>query len=203
MAITNGYFTLDAFKTRFWNSTPSTDAERDAQIELAIEGASRWIDNWCGRRIYAASETRYFTPEWGDLLFVSDLLSISTLKTDDDNDRVYETTWASTDYDLEPENAAYMVPPQPYNMIRVTDNGDYAFPRGVRRGVEIVGSFGFASTTPKDIGEACYLLSARLWKRKDAIFGVSGNAQLGEVVQAVPEDKEAISLLKPYIWSLP
>lgn len=275
--ITNGYITLAQFKERLWDSDSSTDAARDSEIERMINGASRWIDNHCGRRFYAATETRTFTAEYTDLLFVDDLISVSTLKTDDDEDRTYETTWTSDDYDLAPENAAYDNPPHPYNMIRVRTDGDYSFPTRVRRGVQVVGEWGWLVTntalsatlgedlddsetdvdvsagtafaigqiiridsedmtvdsistntltvrrgingttaTTHDNGatvsvrefappivEACWLLSARLYKRKDTIFGVSANTALGQMMVKAPKDDEIYGLLEPFIRSVP
>lgn len=196
MTITNGYCTLDDFKNRLAGSM-AVDATRDALMEQTIEAASRQIDGWCGRRFYAASETRYVTAVDWDLCFVDDLLSVSALATDDDNDRTYSTTWAATDYELEPVNAPYTIPPSPYSLIRTTPDGDYSFP-SVRRGVKITGSWGFSSTAPHDIREACLLLAARLWKRKDAVLGVAGRGQLGEIVSQIPKDDDIWALLRPY-----
>lgn len=278
MPITNGYITLADFKERMWSyGTPSSDAIRDTDIERMINGASRWVDNFCSRRFYSAIEIRYYTPEYWDLLFIDDLLTVTTLKTDDDDDRTYETTWLTTDYDLEPFNALVDVPPQAFNMIRVQINGDQVFPRWVRRGVEIAGSWGWVITETdsgatlsedldtsepdidvsdgtafaigmiiridsedmfvdviatntltarrgvngstaathttgatitilepaQDISEACWLLAARLYKRKDAVLGVTANTALGQQTVRVPRDDDAVNLITPYIRSVP
>lgn len=156
-----------------------SDPLDDTTLEQVIEGVSRWIDAYCNRRFYAnaADEKRYYSPAYDDLLFVGDLVSITTLKTDDDGDRVYENSWAVTDYDLEPSNAA--LDGAPYTEIRVAPNGNYSFPVSAR-GVEIDGKFGW-SATPKQVKEACLLQSERLFKRKDAPFGVAGDAPSGEL----------------------
>lgn len=194
MAIVNGYITLAEFEER----QGTGDSTRDAINEDNIEAASRFIDNYCGRRFYAATETRYYSPQYFDLLFVDDLLTVTTLKTDEDGDRTYEITWAATDYDLEPINAAASSgQPKPYTMIRIAPNGNYVFPY-VRKGVQIVGSWGYASTAPHDIREACHLLAARLWKRKDVILGVTANTTLGPLTNKVPEDRDIMNLLNPY-----
>jgi hypothetical protein len=195
MTVTNGYCTLQELKDR--QAITGTDATRDAYLEDMIEASSRWIDGHTGRRFYAASETRYFSGQYFDLLFVDDLLSVTTLKTDEDGDRTYEITWATTDYDLEPYNATVANPPGPYTMIRISPSGNYIFPY-VRKGVQIVGSFGYSSSAPHDIREACLLLSARFWKRKDTILGVSANTQLGQLTIKVPEDKDILALLEPF-----
>lgn len=191
MAIQNGYCTLTEIKARL----DITDTADDTILENIVEAASRHIDGYCNRRFYAASETRYFTPDAIDWLFVDDLLTVTTFKTDEDADRVYETTWATTDYDLEPVNATYTG--EPYTMVTLPPTTRYAFPSHARA-VQIVGSFGYASTTPDAINEACLLIAARLFKRKDAPFGVTGTAELGQLQVLPGEDQDAKRLLAPY-----
>ena len=169
----------------------------DALLEEIITAASRWIDNHCNRRFYSATETRYYTPMDTNLLFVDDLLSVTTLKVDEDGDRAYETTWASTDYDLLPLNAS--LNNHPYSMIRTTPEGSYNFPVRLAKSVEINGSFGYASSVPAPIKEACTLISARLFKRKDAILGVTSNTALGEVRMQIPADPDVEMLLSRFI----
>lgn len=187
MAITNGYATLAELKARLG----ITDTPDDAVLEAVIEAASRAIDGETGRVFYAATATRYFTAEDSELLFVDDLLSVTTLKTDLDGDRTYETTWAATDYDLEPYNST------PYTRIQIAPRGTRTFPTG-RRGVEIAGSWGYAATAPDAINEACLLMAARLFKRKDAVFGVLMNPEFGTA--RLPQvDQDVKLLIRPFV----
>lgn len=197
MPITNGYCTLAELKARVW-PTGTVDTNDDTVMEQVITAVSRHIDSVCGRRFYASAETRYYTPEFADLLFVDDLLSVTTLKTDDDGDRVYETTWAATDYDLEPYNATLESQARPYTQIRTAPNSNYAFPVGQRKGVQLAGSFGFASATPAAIKEACLIQSARIYKRRDAIFGVIGSAEMGQQLVIPKLDPDVAQLLAPF-----
>ena len=99
MAITNGYTTLKEYKFRF----DVTDNDDDSDIESVITAVSRSIDSICWQRFFttAADETRYYTAEFSNWLRLPErIISITTLKTDNDNDRTYENTWTSgTDYD--------------------------------------------------------------------------------------------------------
>ena len=198
MAITNGYTTLEEYKDRF----DVSDHDDDSDIESVITAVSRSIDSICGQRFFttAADETRYFSAEWGDWLRLPNrIVSINTLKTDNDNDRVYENSWLTTDYDKMPFNAA--LDGEPYRWIEVTPNGSYRFPKGVAKGVEIEGKFGWSSA-PVPVAEACLLAAHRLQKRKDLPFGVSGAAALGQLtltVQKMEADPDIMELLSPYI----
>lgn len=194
MTITNGYATLADGRARL-DITDVTDTTDDSKIENMIEAISRAIDEELGRRFHttANDETRYFTAEFSDILFPGDILSITTLATDDNGDRTYENTWASTDYDLEPFNAT--LDSKPYTSIGTTPQGVYAFPVDIKKGVKVIGKFGYASSTPKPINEACLLAMEKLFKRKDAIFGVVGSAELGMLKQMMKDDPELNLLL--------
>jgi hypothetical protein len=140
------------------------------------------VDDFCGRTFYAeSSTTKYYTAEEGTLLRVDDLVSVTTLQTDEDGDRTYEISWTATDYDLEPFNAA--LEGKPYTAIWTTPKGIYAFPT-VRKGVKIVGTWGWPAV-PKKVKEATLLLAFRLFKAKDAPFGVVGSPEMGELRRMV------------------
>lgn len=181
MTVVNGYCTLDELKARLDIST--TDTADDTKLEVIIQAASRAIDAKTGRRFYAttADETRYYTAEADDVVFTDEIISVTSLLTDDDGTRAYATTWASTDYELEPVNAA--LDGKPYTRIELAPYSPYTFPEGVRRGIQITGIFGFctAEAHPDVVREACLIQSARLFKRKDAPFGVVGSPELGQL----------------------
>lgn len=195
MTITNGYTTLVAYKLRFMDGD-TTDHEDDPVLEKVIEAASRAIDNICSRRFYPTTETRYFTAEEDTLIKLhTDLISVTTLKTDTDGDRTYENTWDTGDYDLVPYNAA--LDGWPYNAIEITPYSNYYFPY-VRKGVEVAGSFGFCSTTPPVIEEACLLAAHRLMKRTSTPLGVSAAAAVGQmslVIKELKGDPDVMGLL--------
>jgi hypothetical protein len=176
--------------------TDVSDLDDDARLEQIITAVSRAIDKDCRRRFYAATETRVYSAIRSDLCLVDDLLSVTTLKTDDDGDRTYDETWVAADYDLLPVNAA--LDGEPYRRIETTPRGSKRFPTH-HKGVEIAGSFGYASTTPPEIREACILWSLRVFERRHAIFGIKGSTQLGEVyLKLPPPDPDVAKFLKPF-----
>jgi hypothetical protein len=173
------------------------DPTDDAMLEAVIEAASRAIDNLCGRRFYAATETRYYTAKDGRSVLVDDLLSVTTLKVDTNGDGTHDTTWDSGDYVLMPRNAT------PYRWIRRAHDGSNWFSLA-EDGIEIAGSWGYASTTPTPIQEACVLLSMQLAARQDALFGVAGPAGFEHRINhAISSDPHLMALLTPYMkrWS--
>lgn len=191
MAIVNGYTTLADLK----NVIRVTDTVDDAFLERVITSSSRAIDHVCERRFYAVTETRYYTPIGSYLVRIDDILSVTSLLTDEDGDRVYEVTWATMDYDLEPSNAA--LDGQPYTQLRVAPNGRYIFPL-IARAVRLNGSFGFSSATPADIQAACEIMAIALLRRPDAPFGVAGADQFGHAVMIARRDPHISMLLGPF-----
>jgi len=200
MAVVNGYCSLAELRARLGNYD-GADTGDDSMLENVIEAVSRRIDNYCWRRFYVANETRYYTAGDNQVIDVSDIYSttgstVDTLKTDKDGDRTYEDTWATTDYDLTPFNAA--LDGRPFTNIEVTPNGDYTFPTSVTKGVEIKAWFGYTATTPDLVNEACLLQSERQFKRKDAPFGVVGGSDIGGIVRIEERlDPDVKHLLDP------
>lgn len=200
MTLVNGYADLQTLKARL-DIEPSDSAD-DALLESVIEAVSRWIDDYCRRRFYAATETRTYTAEFEDLLVTDDLLTLTTLQTDPTGDRSYSETWAATDYDLEPVNAA--LDGFPYQTITLTPTSTRYFPVGVKKGVKIAGSFGFSTAAPEAVIQACLIQSARVARRKDAIYGSSGNSAMGQInIQIGKQDGSSLDpdvrlMLAPY-----
>lgn len=192
MPILNGYATLAQVKAVLRIS----DSNDDAILEQSIEAASRRIDGYCGRFFYQKNATvnlyaltNYVCPT------ENDLVSATTIKTDDDGDGTFETTWtAGTDYQLEPLDTA--ITGLPYR--KVTAIGGKTFPLFVipnRPGVQIAGVWGFSSI-PTDVEEACVLLSIRGFARYNAALGVVGFADMAIQVRAI--DPDVRDLLNPY-----
>lgn len=184
MTIENGYCTLE--EIRAWvGIADATDVADDSRLELAVEAVSRRIDQYCERRFYKATETRVFTPEDdGTLAFVTDLVSATTVRTDDDGDGTFETTWDASWYRLEPRNAA--VDGKPYTRIVVAPRATRRFWRNVE--IEIAGAFGVPDNCPwlKIVKQATLIQVHRMLKRKDSPFGVAGSGELGQLTMLRP-----------------
>jgi len=195
MTITNGYITLS--EARVWLGLETTDTTaNDAVIESSVESASRAIDLFCNRHFYTMAATMYYTPEDARIVFTDDIVSITALKTDDNADGTYETSWtADAHYYKQPYNAAYRG--RPYTFLEISDTTTKYFPNTVRRGLQIYGVFGW-SAVPKDVKQACKIETAREYRRKQTPLGVEGNTQVG-LVRMSTDDPDVKRLLEPYV----
>lgn len=198
MGITNGYILLDDYKDR----DHITDDQDDGIFESYIEAISRKIDELTWRRFYKVTETRTFTPEYHDTLFIFDLTAITTLKSDPDGDRTYPTEWASTDYDLLPENAT--IDGKPWTEIQIAPNGEQRFPV-LRSGIQIAGDFGYVADqveAPFLIKEAVHLGVNRIRERQATPLGVSASSALGELrvaVKALESDPDFMGMIESFV----
>jgi len=176
-----------------------TDAVDDVALAAVLSSVSRQVEGYCGRVFtLSASATRTFTARSLQTCAVDDLVSVTTLTTDEDALRTYATTWASGTYELWPYNAATAPEPQPYLELRVTRPEDgYYFPTYARC-VQVTGVWGWPAV-PVAVNEAVLLQAARIFKRKDAPFGVTGAPELGVLRELAPFDVDAKALLRPYI----
>jgi len=196
VAVVNGYCTLAEVKA----ALRITDSVDDSLIELSIGAASREIDGFCNRVFYSTSATRVYATDSALLLQTDDIVSVSSLKTSISGTS-YDTTWATTDYQLEPLNGVVGGIDSPVTRIRAV--GANLFPIWSVTGtysnfapVQIIGVFGW-SAVPVAVKQATILLAMRQFKRYDSPLGVAGFGDLGAIrVGRVDPDVEA--LLMPF-----
>jgi len=192
MAITDGYTTLDEVKAIL----RITDNVDDALLETCVEAASRQIDTHCERVFTPTTATRVFTPSDSYLVSIDDLSTLTSLKTSSAADGTFDITWTATDYQLEPLNGLTGSIYSPYTRIRAI--GDYLFPVvNDEATVQIEGVFGYGTSVPVDVKQACNLIAVRQFKRYDSPLGVAGFGDIG-IVRVSRVDPDIEALLGPY-----
>lgn len=196
MTITNGYATLQDLLD--WMGVSDQD-DADA-MEIAINAASRAIDEYCHRRFYADSAVSDIVYRADDpcRLYVRDFQTLTGLivKTDDGNTGTYGTTWTvTTDYvaKVGTKNRT----DAPYTVIEAV-GGRYFPTSGRRDRVQVTAKYGWA-TVPSEVVEATLIKAARLFRRKDSPEGLAGGEQFGVVRLSKYEDPDACLLLNPLV----
>ena len=193
MTITNGYATLAELKA--YADINSTDGTDDAVLEDMIEAASRLIDKQTKRTFYARTETRYFdvpVAQRNDAILYldDDLLAVTTLTNGSSG------VLASTDYHLLPLNDA----PKWGVQLKGGLSWESATDGDGVGSISIVGTWGWSSTAPDDIKQAC-LMIANSYRQKRSGQGVEGNARVtsaGVVIEAGDIPKDAARILLNY-----
>jgi len=198
MAITNGYATLADVKS----ALRITDSVDDTLLEGAVESASRLIDGYAMRNFYqSGTVTRDFATPDPLICQIDDLAGTAiTVEAQLSSDGSY-TTFAVTDYQLEPLNGDLDGIPWAFDRIRAIE--DYVFPTGNQFAddgealVRVTGVFGWPSV-PKAIEIATIIQATRIFKRFDSPLGVAGFGDFGAVRVSRFLDPDVEQLVMPY-----
>ena len=162
MTITNGYCTLDEFKSYIVarGQALAIDYIDDTVIEAIIEKVSRDIDQESQRTYYARTETHYFdVPEDSQTVLElgDDLLTVTTLTNGDG------TVITSSYYTLYPLNAGR------YRELKLKPSSGYIWlsdSNGDTDGViSVAGTWGFYATVPDNINGLCKAVARKEYMR--------------------------------------
>lgn len=201
MAITNGYATLTEIKT-FLSISDNVD---DTLLEGMVEAASRSIDRIANRRFYldANASARAYRVSSPVILYTDDIGTTSGLvvKIDEDGDGTFETTLTlNTDYIMDPLTALDLGRPYTQVTMVTTSQSFPIFPglfqNGLRPGVQVTARWGWPSV-PDDINQACLILTADLYKRKDSPGGILGLGDLG-AIRMSPLGRDVTAMVRAY-----
>jgi hypothetical protein len=201
MAIVNGYATLTQIKN-YMSISDNTDNDL---LEDLIESASRSIDRIANRRFYldTTASARLYRAYSDIFVYVDDIGTTSNLVValDENGNGTYtKTLTLNQDYILDPLTASSLG--RPFTQLTMVSNTETwpIFPgltqNGLRPGVQVTARWGWPSV-PDDVNMACLILSADLYKRKDAPGGILGLGDLG-VVRMSPIGRDVTAMIRAY-----
>jgi len=201
MAIVNGYATLTQIKA-YMSISDNTDNDL---LEDLVESASRSIDRIANRRFYldSSASARLYRAYSNIFVFVDDIGTTSNLVVSIDssgNGTYSKTLTLNTDYILDPLTSQSLN--RPFTQLTMVSNTESwpIFPgisqNGLRPGVQVTARWGWPSV-PDDINMACLILTADLYKRKDAPGGILGLGDLG-VVRMSPIGRDVTAMVRAY-----
>lgn len=193
------YCTIAELKDWIGGAAANVTAD-DLNFGNVITSVSRWIDLYCDRTFGGVTETRVFDACSTTELHLGDFVSITSLKTDDNADGVFETTWAASDYQKLPLNAPNGLSPKPYQSIKAI--GARSFPVPTANGrvglIEATCAWEWPEI-PSPIHQASLIQCHRIFKRKDAPEGMMGFADFGVVRMQGRLDPDVAAMLDPYV----
>lgn len=174
-------------------------------LEDLIESASRSIDRIANRRFYldANASARLYRAYSDIFVYVDDIGTTSNLVVALDingNGTYTKTLTLNQDYILDPLTASSLG--RPFTQLTMVSNTETwpIFPgltqNGLRPGVQVTAKWGWPSV-PDDINMACLILTADLYKRKDAPGGILGLGDLG-VVRMSPIGRDVTAMVRAY-----
>lgn len=203
MAVENGYLTREELEAALGNE--SGGSSHDAELERAINAASRQIDSWCGAQFWRepTPTPRLFRAADPHVLWVGDFADTAsvTVATDGDGDGAFETEWAPQEWQAEP-----LVPVHGRPFTQVVAAGARRFPwrRGcgqLRPRVRITAAWGWPSV-PAEVIQACQILAVDHYKSKDLTGGVAGFGEYNPVRVAAfnPQAKALLEHLRTPVF---
>jgi hypothetical protein len=172
----------------------------DTQITMLLEAVDRAVDRYCARHFTLETDaTKYFYARSTDELEVVDLISITSIASDTHGDRTFTLVFNPLDYELLPYLDSTGKPAERFDLIRIWSTSSHSF--SPDRLVKVVGDFGYVDDsggTPPDVKQACLILGARWWKRRETPLGILNATDLGQFERLSKEDPDVMSLLQPY-----
>jgi hypothetical protein len=194
--VVNGYASLNDLKT----ALRIQDSVDDSLLEIALESASRLIDEYTMRNFYnAGTATRVFVPSDDDCVPIDDAVSISSVAVSTLLNKTFDQTWSTGDYQTEPLNGiADGLPGWPITRIRAI--GVYEFPYDEDdevATVQITGVWGW-SAVPTTVKQATIIQAMRIFKRLDSPLGVISSPDTGYFRISSRIDPDVAMLLNSY-----
>ena len=201
MAIVNGYATRNQIKAALRIGT--ADTQDDELIDNCAGAASRLIDGYANRAFWVVgtATSRVFTAGSDFVCQVDDMSGTAiTVKSSQQANQIFDTTWTTSDYQLEPVNGILDGLTVPYTRIRAI--GDYLWPTlnnnyGEETLVQVTALWGWPAV-PEPITQATIIQASRIFKRYDSPLGVAGFGDLGVMRVSRALDPDVMQLVEPY-----
>lgn len=189
MAITHGYTDVDTLKAHMGNQAVAFNDRAD--VELAIETASRDLDSWSHRRYWAddTDTARTFYADCSHELVIDDAFEITALTIDG-------VAATLADYDLWPLNGV-VDGLEGWPTVRLALPRSGARPTAFANRCVVTAKWGWAAV-PKPVESACLLLAAENLKAGEVPFGIGGLGPDGTAVRVGRLSPLVQAKLQPY-----
>jgi len=202
----NDYATLAEVQAGFPDSliATTTDTAFTGLIESMITRASRLIDREVGRwpgYFYPTTDTatRYYDGS-GDIEQPIDdccsLTSVAVAESGGVASTSYTTWTEDTDFYVSPYN--WSANNEPVHELVIDWNSGKSGWYRYRKAVQVVGIFGWSTTLPDDIKEACIIQTVRWYMRsKQGYQDASANPEVGRIYMT-KLDPDVVTILHSY-----
>ena len=183
------------------------DTVDDNRLTLAADAATQMVQAYCDRHFVqqAAATARVYVASTPWLVEVDDISTTDGLvvKTDEDDDGVFETTWATGDYQLEPLNGKMGGQTWPYTRLRAIQSREWPSDFG-QAVVQVTARWGWANPDdsslyiPQPVLQAAQIQGVSIFKSADAPLGIAGFGDIGIMRLRQAMHPVAAALLAPY-----
>lgn len=167
------------------------DSDDDGLLSAACLTATEWVNRYCNRQFNQTdtATARVFSSRDCRTVQVDDFYTTTGLviATDTGNDGTYGTTWATTDYVLEPfDGVESGMTGFPFRKIVAVESARWPARTGRAR-VQVTAKWGWAAV-PASVTQATLILAGLLHNLKDSPLGVTSFSDAGIIrVRDVPQ----------------
>lgn len=183
-----------------------SDETYDTVLGNMVTAASRMIDSYVGgwaNYFYPTtdSQTRYFDGNGEEQLYIDPMVSLTSVYVSESGGR------AATDYTAWTVDSDFFVAPYNYSSIGMpimslvvdNDSGSKGTWGTTRKGVKVTGVFGWSTTPPADVEQACKIQAVRFFMRsKQGYQDAAANPNMGEMYYVKELDPDVKILLNRY-----
>jgi len=183
-----------------------TDDTYDTVLGNMVTAASRLIDRYVGgwdNYFYPTIDdtTRYFDASGEEMQYIDPMVSLTSVAVSESGGRAASdyTTWTvDTDFFVMPYNYSSIGMPI-MGLVIDNDSGSKGTWGTTRKGVKITGIFGWSSTPPADVEQACKIQAVRFFMRsKQGYQDAAANPSMGEMYYMKELDPDVKILLQRY-----
>lgn len=195
MALGDAYAELAEYKE--FEELDAGDTTKDARLTLALNAASRAVDEFCHRTFNKtdAASARVYLPAARDIVIVDDFYDTSGVEV-----RIgtiagsFGTAWSPAAYYFDPSSGA-KDGVEGWPVERIMIRKSFAHDICLSDQIQVTAKWGWAEV-PAEVKLATMLLASRYFKFADAPLGVSGFKKFSE---AKPGDDPVCDLLCNYV----
>lgn len=176
--ITTPYVDLATLKVSV--GIPNGDTQDDGLLNKALAGATRRINEHCGRpgtgfNLEPTPTARVFEARDAEYLSVDDIASLTGFSVSTGQVGSFTNAVPTTDFETRPLNAFAVGRP-----IEVLRHYWAFWPTWPSMRVQVTAQYGWPAV-PDDVVQACLIQAARLFRRKDSPDGVANAGDFGPI----------------------
>ena len=219
------YATASELRAQIDKTSTADDTQLEEILSAATRTIDRFCNRPDGFVSAAAASARYFVGSGDTIQWIDECASVTAVAVKDSpsDDEDDYTSWtlgtvgSTTDADVFPASGDPIAPDYnstPYTFLVIGPNGSYSVftggsftTRGGFRGigsrtrgtptVKVTAKWGFATTVPADIKEACIMQSARWYKRlQSAMADTAASTEMGTLLYRQSLDPDIALILK-------
>lgn len=201
------YATAGELRDRIGKTSPAKDTMLTDLIAAAELSINKFTNRPDGFEAATTATARVYAGSGKPFVLIDECVSVTLVAVKESYTDTTYTAWGAGDWiafsgDPSAPNFQPLVHGRPYNALMVDPTGDESYFFGGKVGrtsfptVQVTAKWGYCTTVPDDIREACLIQATRLYKRfEGGMSDALASGELGQLLYRQTLDPEAKQLL--------